>query len=94
MDLIGFLERPVMVLLSDGRLLVGVCKGFDPHANLVLSHSHERLFQDKMPVRVVDVGSVVVRGECVAVVGELDGERDGGVEWGGMMLAPLPAIPY
>lgn len=51
--------------MNDGRIVVGVLKGFDQAVNLVLEQSHERIFSATEGVTQVEVGLFVVRGDNV-----------------------------
>jgi len=69
------LDREVLVVLRDGNLIIGTLSSFDAYGSLVLERSRERhvaggKFCD------VDMGVYLVRGENVAMVGEVDAERE------------------
>eukprot|EP00586_Coscinodiscus_wailesii_P014867 CAMPEP_0172502236 /NCGR_PEP_ID=MMETSP1066-20121228/158069_1 /TAXON_ID=671091 /ORGANISM="Coscinodiscus wailesii, Strain CCMP2513" /LENGTH=99 /DNA_ID=CAMNT_0013277423 /DNA_START=72 /DNA_END=371 /DNA_ORIENTATION=+ len=70
-------NKPIQVLTCDGRLIIGTLCGYDQLQNLVLKNSHERVFAPDAPVELVPLGLYVIRGDNVAVVGNLDEERDG-----------------
>lgn len=88
--LLSFMDRRVLVLMADGRIIIGTCKGFDPNSNLVLSQAHERIFSTTQPVTQLPMGACVLRGDMVSVVGEFEehtGEQT-------LCLRPIPAIEY
>jgi len=71
-----YTSKTVSVLTSDGRTLVGTLTGFDQYQNLILTSCHERVWSEDRAVELVDLGVYVVRGDGVAVVGELDEEAE------------------
>ncbi|RCI14179.1 hypothetical protein L249_6076 [Ophiocordyceps polyrhachis-furcata BCC 54312] len=77
----------LMVILRDGRKLIGVLRSWDQFANLILQSTTERLFAvspnnsdpDDEPQRLyADVlhGVFLVRGENVLLLGEIDLDKD------------------
>jgi len=67
----------VSVVTCDGRNIVGTLKGFDQATNVVLHGSHERIFSPDEGGSKIDLGLYFLRGDNIAVVGELDDELDG-----------------
>ena len=73
-----------MLVLRDGRKLVGILRTWDQFANLVLTETKERYFaevpQPNGPPRKLfcDIprGTFLVRGENVLLLGEIDLDRD------------------
>jgi len=47
----------------------------DQFANVIIEDSHERVYTDKGVEQVV-LGLYMIRGDNIAVVGEIDGELD------------------
>ncbi|KAF0295505.1 U6 snRNA-associated Sm-like protein LSm1 [Amphibalanus amphitrite] len=72
------IEGKVMVLLRDGRTLIGVLRSVDQFANLVLDRTTERIHVGKQFGDIYR-GIFVVRGENVVVVGLIDEMREGTV---------------
>ena len=69
------LDRRVLVVLTDGRHLVGDLASYDQFGSLVLERAAERHFARG---RFCDdeMGVYLVRGENVCLVGELDAARE------------------
>jgi len=72
-----------MLVLRDGRKLLGVLRSWDQFANLVLTETKERYYVDvpgSQPLRKLfcDIprGTYLVRGENVLLLGEIDLDRD------------------
>lgn len=71
--LLEMVDRRVVVSLRDGRRLYGVLRSFDQFANLVIQDTTERIFHPQSKVYGQKVhGAYIVRGENVALVGEID----------------------
>ena len=51
-------------------------KGFDQTINIVIDDCHERVFNAITGVEQVPLGLYIMRGDNVAVVGEIDEELD------------------
>jgi len=71
-----YVDQLVLVVSNDGRILVGVLKGFDQAVNLILDQCHERVFSSATGVEQVQLGLYIVRGDNVACLGELDEDID------------------
>ncbi|KAK9970309.1 hypothetical protein ABG768_026259 [Culter alburnus] len=75
-SLIEDIDKKHLVLLRDGRTLIGILRSIDQFANLVLHQTVERIHVGK---KFGDIprGIFVVRGENVVLLGEdLDKECD------------------
>ncbi len=70
----------------------GTLKGFDQTINLVLADSHERTFSTDKGVEREPLGLYIVRGDSIAVVGELDEDEDASIDWDEVRGAPLAPI--
>eukprot|EP00584_Thalassiosira_punctigera_P006386 CAMPEP_0172532430 /NCGR_PEP_ID=MMETSP1067-20121228/5485_1 /TAXON_ID=265564 ORGANISM="Thalassiosira punctigera, Strain Tpunct2005C2" /NCGR_SAMPLE_ID=MMETSP1067 /ASSEMBLY_ACC=CAM_ASM_000444 /LENGTH=104 /DNA_ID=CAMNT_0013316945 /DNA_START=116 /DNA_END=430 /DNA_ORIENTATION=+ len=75
--------KSVTVLTCDGRLITGTLRGYDQLQNLILAHSHEKVYSMEGPVERVELGLFVVRGDNVAVISDCGGGDDGGDGCGG-----------
>lgn len=69
-------DQVVNVITSDGKVLVGTLKGIDNGLNIILDDSHERVFSMEQGVEKHQLGLCLIRGENVAVIGELDRDED------------------
>ncbi|XP_060012782.1 LSM8 homolog, U6 small nuclear RNA associated isoform X1 [Lagenorhynchus albirostris] len=84
----------VAVITSDGRMIVGTLKGFDQTINLILDESHERVFSSSQGVEQVVLGLYIVRGDNVAVIGEIDEETDSALDLGNIRAEPLNSVAH
>ncbi|XP_071589815.1 LSM8 homolog, U6 small nuclear RNA associated isoform X1 [Heliangelus exortis] len=94
LSLLGASEGTVAVITSDGRMIVGTLKGFDQTINLILDESHERVFSSSQGVEQVVLGLYIVRGDNVAVIGEIDEETDSALDLGNIRAEPLNSVVH
>ncbi|XP_013399453.1 U6 snRNA-associated Sm-like protein LSm1 [Lingula anatina] len=75
-SLIEEIDKKLLVVLRDGRTLIGYLRSIDQFANLVLHRTIERIHVGK---KYGDIprGIFVVRGENVVLLGEIDMEKEG-----------------
>uniref|UniRef100_A0A8C9WIS5 U6 snRNA-associated Sm-like protein LSm8 n=1 Tax=Scleropages formosus TaxID=113540 RepID=A0A8C9WIS5_SCLFO len=88
------LPGTVAIVTSDGRMIVGTLKGFDQTINLILDESHERVFSSTQGVEQVVLGLYIVRGDNVAVIGEIDDETDSALDLGNIRAEPLNSVVH
>ena len=80
-SLVDQLDKRVLVILRDGRNLVGVMRSFDQFSNVVLEDAVERrvVIPAKEGVNAVygdaPLGLYVVRGDSIVLLGEVDDAR-------------------
>uniref|UniRef100_A0A7R9YFM7 U6 snRNA-associated Sm-like protein LSm1 n=1 Tax=Pinguiococcus pyrenoidosus TaxID=172671 RepID=A0A7R9YFM7_9STRA len=80
-SLMESLDRRLLVVLRDGRHLVGIMRSYDQFANMVLEETVEReVFQDCYAE--TPLGLYIVRGDSVVLLGEThqDGEARMGLQ--------------
>jgi len=87
-------NRVISVVTADGRMIVGTLKGFDQTVNLILDESHERVFSSSHGVEQVMLGLYIIRGDNVAVIGEVDETMDAALDLETMKAAPLNAVAH
>ncbi|KAA8498230.1 Sm-like protein LSM8 [Porphyridium purpureum] len=90
--LAAFVGKHVSVLTLDGRNVVGELVGFDQTHNLVLRHARERNFERGAAVVHVELGLFLLRGDNLAIVGEISAELDRQTQWSairGRSLKPI-----
>ena len=73
-SLLEELDKKLMVLLRDGRTLIGYLRSVDQFANLVLHQTIERIHVGKC-FGDIPRGVFIVRGENVVLLGEGDPEK-------------------
>lgn len=90
----NLMDGTVSIVTNDGRHIVGTLTGFDKVQNIVLTNSFERIYSKETPAETVPLGLYVVRGDSIAVIGEVDDERDDEIEWDGIKVEPMRIITH
>eukprot|EP00164_Ancoracysta_twista_P009070 GFYU01013308.1.p1 GENE.GFYU01013308.1~~GFYU01013308.1.p1 ORF type:complete len:133 (-),score=25.16 GFYU01013308.1:605-1003(-) len=67
-------DKRVLIVLRDGRKLLGTLRSYDQYANLVLENTIERVVSGEK-FGDIPLGLYLIRGENVALIGELDLEK-------------------
>ncbi|KAK9765720.1 putative Sm-like protein LSm1, variant 2 [Basidiobolus ranarum] len=65
----------LLVILRDGRKLIGVLRSYDQFANLVLQDTVERIYVGDC-YGDIPRGIFIIRGENVVLLGEVDLEKE------------------
>ena len=91
--LANYLETQVSVITSDGRHLVGTLRGVDQVTNIVLDKCHERVYSEA-GVEQVPLGLFIVRGDNVAVIGDIDTAKEERVDFSLVRGTTLPAVVH
>uniref|UniRef100_F6YVQ1 U6 snRNA-associated Sm-like protein LSm1 n=2 Tax=Ciona intestinalis TaxID=7719 RepID=F6YVQ1_CIOIN len=74
-SLIEEIDKKQLVMLRDGRILIGYLRSVDQFANLVLHKTVERVHVGSM-YGDIPRGIFVIRGENVVLLGEVDIEHE------------------
>ncbi|KAJ8103222.1 hypothetical protein POJ06DRAFT_266080 [Lipomyces tetrasporus] len=74
-QLVDCVDKKLLVVLRDGRKLIGILRSFDQYANLVLQDTIERIIVESM-YSDIQRGVYIVRGENVVLVGEIEPEKE------------------
>ncbi|MCJ1301236.1 SM-like, degradation of cytoplasmic mRNAs and positively regulates transcription initiation [Hypocenomyce scalaris] len=74
-QLLDLTDKKLMLVLRDGRKLIGVLRSWDQFANLVLQDTIERIFVQDLYADIPR-GIFLVRGENVLMLGEIDLDKD------------------
>ncbi|CAM8996903.1 hypothetical protein QQ045_006410 [Rhodiola kirilowii] len=69
-SLASYLDKKLLVLLRDGRKLMGLLRSFDQFANAVIEGACERVIVGDLYCDI-PLGLYVIRGENVVLIGEL-----------------------
>lgn len=84
-----YVNHVVSVITSDGRNIVGTLKGYDQSINVILDECHERVYSSNRGVEQVILGLYIIRGDNVALVGELDEELEARLDLESIRAEPL-----
>ncbi|XP_062088864.1 sm-like protein LSM1B [Humulus lupulus] len=74
-SIVFLLAEKLLVLLRDGRKLLGLLRSFDQFANVILEGACERAIVGDLYCDI-PLGLYVIRGENVVLIGELDLDRE------------------
>eukprot|EP00128_Syssomonas_multiformis_P010635 Colp12_sorted_trinity150504_noHs@12433 len=74
-SLIEEVDKKLLVILRDGRKLIGYLRSFDQFANLVLQDTIERIYVGNQ-YGDIHRGIYLIRGENVVLLGEIDLEKE------------------
>ncbi|VDI26654.1 U6 snRNA-associated Sm-like protein LSm8 [Mytilus californianus] len=88
----SYVNRTVSIVTADGRIIVGTLKGFDQTINLILDESHERVYSATQGVEQVILGLYIIRGDNVALIGEIDDEADQRLDFNDIKAEPLNSV--
>jgi U6 snRNA-associated Sm-like protein LSm1 len=79
------LDKVVLLVLRDGKHLIGRLTSYDNFGSLVLENSSERKFAGGKYCDV-EQGVFLVRGENVTLIGEVDADREAAAKQSGLGL--------
>eukprot|EP01102_Stenamoeba_stenopodia_P005726 TRINITY_DN16462_c0_g1_i1.p1 TRINITY_DN16462_c0_g1~~TRINITY_DN16462_c0_g1_i1.p1 ORF type:complete len:136 (-),score=30.85 TRINITY_DN16462_c0_g1_i1:58-465(-) len=74
-SLVEEVDKKLLVVLRDGRKLIGILRTFDQFANIVLESTIERIYVGDL-YGDVPLGIFLIRGENVVLLGEIDTEKE------------------
>ncbi|KAF9458243.1 hypothetical protein BDZ94DRAFT_1173993 [Collybia nuda] len=90
----GYVDRRVLLILQDGRAIVGTMAGYDQKSNVVLSDSKERVYSIDEGVEEIPLGLYLVKGDMVVLIGEIDEVLDQAVDLATVRAEPIMPIRY
>jgi len=73
--LVDELDKKLLIMLRDGRKLIGILRSFDQFANLVVEEAYERIIVGEV-FGDIPLGLYVIRGENVVLLGQIDPARE------------------
>ncbi|GAV02977.1 hypothetical protein RvY_13472 [Ramazzottius varieornatus] len=90
----AFYGKKVLIITNDGRTLVGSFQGYDQTINVVLTDSSERVYSSHQGIQTVPLGAYMVRGDNIAIVGEVNEEEDAQLDFDAIKAEPLRHIVH
>uniref|UniRef100_A0A6M2DKI8 U6 snRNA-associated Sm-like protein LSm8 n=1 Tax=Xenopsylla cheopis TaxID=163159 RepID=A0A6M2DKI8_XENCH len=87
-----YVNQVVSIITSDGRNFIGTLKGFDQTINIILDESHERVFSTSSGIEQVVLGLHIIRGDNIAVIGQIDEATDSRLDFANIRAEPLSAV--
>ncbi|CAF1473229.1 unnamed protein product [Adineta steineri] len=88
----SYINKSVNIVTSDGRIIIGILRGFDQAINIILDDSHERVFSATDGVEQILLGLYIIRGDNVALIGEIDEELEKNIDFSSIHADPLRAV--
>ena len=88
----AYVGSTISIITNDGRHILGTLKGFDQVQNLVIEGSRERVYSPDEGVETLELGLYLMRGDCIAVVGELDEEADAEIDLPSLKAHPIGGV--
>jgi len=88
-----FVDQTISVITNDGRNIVGILKGFDQLTNVILDECHERVYSLNGVEQVV-LGLYIIRGDNVAIIGEVDQTLDKKLDFSSLKAEPLKPVVH
>lgn len=70
-SIVDELDKRVMIILRDGRHLIGILRSFDQFMNLIIEETYERIIVGEKYSDIL-MGLYIVRGDNIVVMGEID----------------------
>ncbi|KAI9281847.1 hypothetical protein BY458DRAFT_201945 [Sporodiniella umbellata] len=83
-----YVNLNVSVITIDGRVLMGVLRGTDQTANVILEKCQERVFSLE-GTETIPLGLYIVRGDNICTVGEIDKEQEEEIDFAQLKADPL-----
>ncbi|KAG5930185.1 hypothetical protein E4U42_002739 [Claviceps africana] len=93
----GYLNKKVLVVTADSRVLVGTLAACDQSTNLVLKETEERVIHepdDHEPSEIHPLGLYLVRGDNVCSVGLVDEKLDESINWAEVKGSEIGGIKH
>eukprot|EP01129_Flabellula_baltica_P015393 TRINITY_DN7785_c0_g1_i1.p1 TRINITY_DN7785_c0_g1~~TRINITY_DN7785_c0_g1_i1.p1 ORF type:complete len:105 (+),score=25.74 TRINITY_DN7785_c0_g1_i1:28-315(+) len=90
-DYIGY---AVSIITNDGRNIIGTLRGTDRHINLILESTSERVFSEDEGVEMVPLGIYIVRGDNIAMVGQINPDLEDKINWSEVHAQPIPPVKH
>ncbi len=87
----AYVNKSVTIVTSDGRSIIGSLRGFDQTINIILDDSYERVISATDGVEQVLLGIYIIRGDNVALIGEIDEDLDKSIDFSRIRDDPLQA---
>mmetsp|Transcript_3333 Transcript_3333/g.4633 ORF Transcript_3333/g.4633 Transcript_3333/m.4633 type:complete len:98 (-) Transcript_3333:1519-1812(-) len=88
------LNKQVSIITCDGRSIIGLLRGVDQVTNIILNECHERVYSPDSGVEQVVLGLYIVRGDNIALIGELDNELDAKQDLSAIRADPIKPVVH
>lgn len=75
-SLLSEIDKRILIILRDGRHLVGTLRSFDHFMNLILEGTCERVVLNGGKYSDVELGLYIVRGDTIVLLGHVDEDKE------------------
>jgi len=89
-----FVDKVVIVLTNDGRSIIGKLKGYDQAINVILEDSHERIYSIDSGVVQNPLGLYIIRGDTIAMISEMDVDKDASIDLTVVRANPIKPVVH
>ena len=89
-----FVDKVVIVLTNDGRSIIGKLKGYDQAINVILEDSHERIYSIDSGVVQNPLGLYIIRGDTIAMISEMDVDKDAAIDLTVVRANPIKPVVH
>ena len=89
-----YINHTVSIITADGRNFIGTLKGFDQTINVILDESHERVFSTTAGIEQIVLGLHIIRGDNIAVIGQIDETIDSRLDFPNIRGEPLGPVVH
>ncbi len=89
-----FVDKVVIVLTNDGRSIIGKLKGYDQAINVILEDSHERIYSIDSGVVQNPLGLYIIRGDTIAMISEMDVDKDASIDLTIVRANPIKPVVH
>jgi U6 snRNA-associated Sm-like protein LSm8 len=89
-----FVDKVVIVLTNDGRSIIGKLKGYDQAINVILEDSHERIYSTDSGVVQNPLGLYIIRGDTIAMISEMDVDKDAAIDLTVVRANPIKPVVH
>uniref|UniRef100_A0A1A9ZX70 U6 snRNA-associated Sm-like protein LSm8 n=3 Tax=Glossina TaxID=7393 RepID=A0A1A9ZX70_GLOPL len=89
-----YINHTVSIITADGRNFIGTLKGFDQTINVILDESHERVFSTTTGIEQIVLGLHIIRGDNIAVIGQIDETIDSRLDFANIRGEPLGPVVH
>lgn len=89
-----YINHTVSIITADGRNFIGTLKGFDQTINVILDESHERVFSTTAGIEQIVLGLHIIRGDNIAVIGQIDDTIDSRLDFANIRGEPLGPVVH
>jgi len=93
----GYLNKRILIVTADSRILVGSLQAADNQTNLVLKDAVERIIRepdDHEASTEIPLGLYLVRGDNVCTVGLVDEKLDDSITWTEVKGSPIGGVKH